>query len=157
MTEPTPPESAASNPDTAGVEVTALLVCREIQNTKTGVNVREVLEVVPVLQLPGEAGPLTFAAFLRSERAGEAKVSFRVHPLKDPTVTLITLPGRLLVQKGYEGRQTVVGAGFKTLKVNQSGWYGVEFRVGETILARARFLVGVMQRTPAAPGGSSPS
>ena len=133
-----------------GVEVTALLVCREIQNTKTGVNVREILEVVPVLQLPGEAGPLTFAAFLRSERPGEAQVSFRIHPIADPSTTLVSLPGRLVVQKGYEGRQTVIGAGFKTLKVNAPGWFGVEFRVGEQILARTRFLVGVLQRAPAA-------
>ncbi|HVG92980.1 MAG TPA: hypothetical protein VND21_00930 [Planctomycetota bacterium] len=131
-------------PSTDELEVTGLLVCREIQNTRHGVNVREVLELVPVLQFPGEAGPLTFVALVRAPRHGEAAVAFRVHPLDDPSVTLVTLPGRLAVQKGYEGRQTVVAAGFKTLKINAGGWFGLEFRMGDEVLARTRFAVGAM-------------
>ena len=84
---------AAPADETPQIEVHALLVCREVVGGKTGgVSVREVLDIVPVLQLPGDAGPLTFAAFVRAHRAGEAKVHFRIYPLGDPSVTLIELP-----------------------------------------------------------------
>lgn len=139
---PPPPES---------IEVTGLLVCRELQQSRHGVNVREILEIVPVLQFPGEAGPLTFVALVRAPRPGEAAVSFRIHPLADPAVTLVNLPGRLSVQKGYEGRQSVVAAGFKTLKIHAGGWFGLEFRLGDEVLARTRFAVGALGgREPAA-------
>jgi hypothetical protein len=133
------------------IEVTGLLVSRELQQSRHGVNVREILEIVPVLQFPGEAGPLTFVALVRAPRPGEAAVSFRIHPLTDPSVTLVNLPGRLTVQKGYEGRQSVVAAGFKTLKINSGGWFGIEFRLGEQVLARTRFAVGAVggRETPA--------
>ncbi len=146
MSEATPAD------ETPQIEVHALLVCREIQAGKTGgVSVREVLDIVPVLQLPGDAGPLTFAAFVRAHRAGEAKVSFRIFPLGDPSVTLVDLPGRLVVQKGYEGRQNVIAAGFKSLTVKAGGWFGVDFRVGETVLATTRFLIGAMVKKGAPP------
>lgn len=145
MTESTP--SATPTPtETASVEVHALLVCREVQTSKSGgVTVRDVLDIVPVLGFPGDAGPLSFAAFVRANRAGEAEVSFRLYPMSEPETTLATLPGRLRIAKGYEGRQNVIGAGFKTLKVQGGGWFGVEFRVGETVLARTRFAIGTMQ------------
>src|SRR6058998_2142579 len=91
-----------------GIEVVGLLLCREVQNGRAGVSLREIVEIVPVMQFPGEAGPLAFAAFVRSKRAGEAKVAFRVHPIDHPEVTVVEVPGRLAVQKGYEGRQSVV-------------------------------------------------
>jgi hypothetical protein len=125
-----------------GLEVSALLICREVQNGRTGVSLREILEIVPVLQFPGEAGPLSFVAFLRPHRSGEAEVVFRIHPIGHPETTLIRMPGRLNVLKGYEGRQTVVSAGFKTLTVNGGGWFGLEFSVGERVLARTKFAVG---------------
>src|SRR5438105_1562438 len=135
---------------TDGIEVVALLVCREVQNGRTGVSLRDIVEIVPVLGFPGEAGPLSFSAFVRSERAGEAKVSFRVHPLDHPETTVIDMPGRLVVQKGYEGRQSVISAGFRTLKVNAGGWFGLEFRLGDTILARTRFAIGSMSKASGA-------
>jgi hypothetical protein len=109
------------------------------------VSLRDILEIVPVLGFPGEAGPLSFAAFLRPLRAGEAEVAFRIHPMDHPETTLVRMPGRLNVQKGYEGRQTVVSAGFKTLKINAGGWFGVEFSVGAKVLAHTRFAVGAVQ------------
>ncbi len=76
-------------------------------------------------------------------------MSFRLHPMADPSVTVATLPGKLTVAKGYEGRQTVIYSGFKTLTVKQGGWFGVEFRVGERVLARARFAIGARGGAPA--------
>jgi len=148
MTDETPtPESSAS------LEVHALLVCREVMTSKQGgVTVRDVVDIVPVLAFPGDAGPLSFAAFVRARRAGEADVSFRLFPVGSPEVTLATLPGRLRVAKGYEGRQNVIGAGFKTLKVQAGGWFGVEFRVGNTVLAQTRFAIGAIQGTPKVSG-----
>ncbi len=148
MTEAAAPESAAAS---APIDVHALLVCREVQTSKAGgVTVRDVLDIVPVLGFPGDAGPLSFAAFVRANRAGEAEVSFRLYPMSSPETTLATLPGRLRIAKGYEGRQNVIGAGFKSLKVQAGGWFGVDFRVGETVLARTRFAIGAMQ-APKAP------
>ncbi len=140
-----------------GLEVSALLICREVQNGRTGVSLREILEIVPVLQFPGEAGPLSFVAFLRPHRAGEAEVVFRIHPIDQPETTLIRMPGRLNVLKGYEGRQTVVSAGFKTLTVNGGGWFGLEFSVGNRVMARTKFAVGAVgtKKTPP-PGLTAP-
>ena len=144
MTDSSAPGSSA--PESAPIDVHALLVCREVQTSKSGgVTVRDVLDIVPVLGFPGDAGPLSFAAFVRANRAGEADVSFRLYPISSPETTLATLPGRLRIAKGYEGRQNVIGAGFKSLKVQAGGWFGVEFRVGETVLARTRFAIGAMQ------------
>ena len=145
MTEPAP-ESTAS------LEVHALLVCRAIESSKNGgVTVRDVVDIVPVLGFPGDAGPLSFAAFVRVHRPGEAAVSFRLYPMSSPETTLATLPGRLRVAKGYEGRQNVIGAGFKTLKVQAGGWFGVEFIVGTSVLARTRFAIGAIQSAPKEP------
>ena len=134
-------DAAAADDD---IEVTGLLVCREVQNGRAGVSLREIVEIVPVLGFPGEAGPLAFAAFVRSKRAGEAKVAFRVHPMGHPETTLVEMPGRLQVQKGYEDRQSVISAGFRTLKINSGGWFGLEFRIGDRVLARTKFAVGAL-------------
>jgi hypothetical protein len=143
-------DAAAALTESAAIEVHALLVCREVQSNKTGgVTVRDVVDIVPVLGFPGDAGPLSFAAFCRAKRAGEVDVSFRVHPMADVATTLVSLPGRLRVAPGYEGRQNVIGAGFKTLKVQGGGWFGVEFRVGSKVLARTRFAIGAIAKAPA--------
>ena len=60
------------------------------------------------------------------------------------------------MQKGYEGRQTVISAGFKTLKINAGGWFGLEFKLGSQVLARTRFAVGAISKKPA-DGGTPPS
>ena len=138
--------------DEGAVEVHGLLVCRGLADGGGGhVSVQGVLDIIPVAAFPGEAGPLCFVAFLRPRRAGEAEVSFRIHPLAAQDVTLARFPGRLSVAKGLEGRQTVVRVDLKTLTVKQGGWFGVEFRLGESVLARNRFLVGAI-----APRGRAP-
>lgn len=136
------------------VEVVALLVCREVAHGRSGVTVKDIVEIVPVVAFPGEAGPLTLCAILRPHRAGEAEVVFRVHPLNHPETTLIQMPGRLRVERGLEGRQTLVSAGFRSMKVHAGGWFGVEFRVGERVAARTRFAIGALT---AAAGGPAPS
>ena len=79
MSEATPAD------ETPQIEVHALLVCREVAGGQDGRrgSLREVLDVVPVLQRAGDAGPLTFVAFVRAHRAGEARVVFRIFPLGD--------------------------------------------------------------------------
>jgi hypothetical protein len=142
--------------DGAPVEVQGLLVCRGVQGTPTGgVDVKEVVDVLVVPSFPAEAGPLTFCAFVRAMRSGEADVSFRIFPLQEPEKTLVSLPGRLRVQKGYEGRQTVIGSGFKSIKIHAGGWYGVEFLVGDSVLAKTRFAIGA--RAPAPAAGEKPA
>lgn len=142
--------------DDSPIEVHAVLVCRGVEGTKGGgVDVRDVIDVLVVPKFPAQAGPLTFCAFVRANRAGEADVSFRVYPLHHPETTVMTLPGRLRVQKGYEGRQSVIGSGFKTITFHAGGWYGIEFRVGETVLAKTRFAVGARSSGEAAPGGAA--
>lgn len=150
------PDAATAGPEGGGegVEVVALLICREVQQGRSGVTLKEIVEIVPVVAFPGEAGPLTFCAILRSHRAGEAEVGFRVHPLHHPETTLIEMPGRLRVERGLEGRQTVVSAGFRSMKIHAGGWFGVEFRVGGRVAARTRFAVGALT-SAAAPGPGS--
>ncbi len=153
----TPPPETPSTPtapvapvaDDEPVRVEGLLVCRSVENSPSGgITVRDVLDIVPVAGFPGEAGPLAFAAFVRPARAGEAGISFRIHPVANASVTVASLPGKLTIAKGYEGRQTVIYSGFKSLTVKQGGWYGVEFRVGERVLARTRFAVGARGPAP---------
>jgi hypothetical protein len=142
-----------ANADVPTVEVHGLLICRGLAEGAGGhVNVQGVLDIIPVAGFPGEAGPLAFVAFLRAHRAGEAEVSFRIHPLEAEDVTLAKFPGRLNVAKGFEGRQNVVRVELKTLTVKQGGWFGLEFRLGETVLARNRFLIGAV-----APRGKPPA
>src|SRR5262245_46121589 len=144
MSEPTTPA-----PDGDAVRVEGLLVCRAVEGSASGgVTVRDVLDIVAVPSFPAEAGPLTFAAFARPLRAGEANGSFRIHPGQDESATIANLPGRLTVAKGYEGRQTVIHSGFKTLTVKHGGWFGVEFRLGERVLARTRFAIGARGPAP---------
>ena len=139
--------------DTPAVEVHALLVCRGVADGGGGhVSLQGVLDIIPVAGFPGDAGPLAFVAFLRAHRAGEAQVSFRIHPLEHEAVTLAQFPGRLSVAKGVEGRQTVVRVDLKTLTVKQGGWFGIEFRLGDKVLARNRFLIGAI-----APRGKPPA
>ena len=136
----------------AAVEAHGLLVCRGVlESQDRHVTVQGILEILPVAAFPGDAGPVSFVAFVRAKRAGEAQVSFRVHPLEAPATTVAEFPGRLSVAKGYEGRQTVVRVEMKTLKVNQGGWFGLEFRVGDEVLMRNRFLIGAVAPRPAAP------
>lgn len=131
--------------DGPAIEVQGLLVCRGVtEGADRHVQVNGVLDIVPVAGFPGEAGPLAFVAFVRARRAGEADVSFRIHPLKAADVTLARFPGRLAVAKGYEGRQTVVRVELKSLQVKQGGWFGLEFRLGDAVLARNRFLIGAL-------------
>ena len=137
--------------DGAPVEVHSLLVCRGVSESQGHVNVQGILEIIPVAAFPGDAGPVSFVAFVRANRAGEAAVSFRIHPLEKPDMTVAEFPGRLAVAKGYEGRQTVVRVELKTLKVNAGGWFGIEFRLGDQVLAKNRFLIGAVTKGPAAP------
>lgn len=131
--------------DVPAVEVHGLLVCRGVTDGAGGhVTVQGVLDIIPVAGFPGDAGPLAFVAFLRAHRAGEAEVAFRIHPLEHEDVTLAQFPGRLSVAKGVEGRQTVVRVDLKTLTVKQGGWFGIEFRLGDKVLARNRFLIGAL-------------
>src|SRR5262245_5837338 len=137
------------------IEVHGLLVCRGVgEGADRHVVVNGVLDIIPVAGYPGEAGPLSLVAFVRAWGAAEAAGSCRVHPVDAPDVTLAAFPGRLAVAKGYEGRQTVVRVEMKSLQVKQGGWFGVEFRVGEAVLARNRFLIGAIAPRPAA--GAAP-
>jgi len=147
-------DAPAKDDDAPPIEVHGLLVCRGVgEGADRHIVVNGVLDIIPVAGYPGEAGPLSFVAFVRAWRAGEAQVSFRVHPVDAPDVTLASFPGRLAVAKGFEGRQTVVRVEMKSLQVKQGGWFGVEFRVGETVLAKNRFLIGAIA-SKSAPGAA---
>jgi hypothetical protein len=152
------PEPVEPTGGSEAIRVEGLLVCRSVEGTVSGgVTVRDVLDIVALPSFPGDAGPLSFVAFVRATRPGEANVSFRVHPIADESVTIANLPGRLTVSAGYEGRQTAIHTGFKSLTVKHGGWFGVEFRVGERVLARSRFAIGARggaSSNPSAPATS---
>ena len=50
----------------------------------------------------------------------------------------------------------MVRVSLKTLTVKQGGWSGVEFRLGETVLARNRFLIGAVAPRGKATAAGSP-
>jgi hypothetical protein len=71
-----------------------LLVCRNVEPLEHGpVNLEEVLEIIPVEELPGDAGPLTFIAFIRHAPVGKADVAFVIYPVgrRDHVVARLAL------------------------------------------------------------------
>ena len=72
-------------------------------------------------------------------------------------MTLVGAAGAARRPEGLnEGRQSVIAVGFKTLTVKAGGWFGVDFRVGDTVLATTRFLIGAMVQKGALPPPQPP-
>lgn len=125
------------------VVVHALLVCRKAEASATGeVNLQDVLEILPVDTLPGEAGPVTFVALVRNLPEGPGKGAFVVRAPAPLHVELARCPLQVQVPKGYAGRQVALQVRLPSLPVALGGWYELLFEWSGEVLAANRFAVG---------------
>jgi hypothetical protein len=108
------------------------------------VDLEQILEVVAVDAFPGDAGPLSFVAFLRGLPAGDAHATFVIRPVGHPEHVTASLPLDVRVPEGAQGRQMVVQVRLGSVPVKHGGWYEV------SVLATNRFAIGARHGTPAA-------
>ena len=130
----------------------ALLVCRKVVTSGTGnVSLEDVLEILPVAALPGDAGPLAFVAFVRNLRAGAGRGAFVVEADAPTPRVVARCPLEVNVPEGYQGRQVAVQVRLPSLPMARGGWYRLAFEWEGTRLAVNRFAVGVRQGPPVPP------
>lgn len=108
----------------------------------------DILEVVALDELPGDAGPLTFVAFLRGAEPGPAKCAFVVHPAGQPTPEIARLPLDVQVSDAMDNRQVAVQVHLPSIPVKQGGWFDVTFEWEGVPLAQNRFAIGALSQTP---------
>src|SRR5262245_22868776 len=119
MPPPQPPASEA-------IQIHALLVCRKAAAGPGGnVGLEDVLEIVPVAALPGDAGPLTFVAFARNLPAGAGQGAFVVEADGETPRPVARFPLEVRVPDGYQGRQVAVQVRLPSLPIARGGWYRV--------------------------------
>jgi hypothetical protein len=123
--------------------VHALLVCRGVEADERGeVTIQNVLEVLPVEEVPTEVGPLTFLALVRNLPQGAGSGAFLLRPQGAETAPA-RLPIEVEVPAGYAGRQIALQVRVPTLPIGTGGWFEVEFEWAGEVLATNRFAVGV--------------
>lgn len=133
------PESA---PETRPV-VHALLVCRGVEADERGeFSIQNVLEVLPVEEVPTEVGPLTFLALVRNLPQGPGKGAFLLRP-QGGEAAQARLPIEVEVPAGYAGRQVALQVQVPTLPIGTGGWFVFEFEWAGEVLAANQFAVGV--------------
>jgi hypothetical protein len=106
-------------------------------------NLEEVLEVIAVDEMPADAGPITFVAFVRAARAGKTTFTFEVRPAARPDEVAGRYPLEAEVPDAYVGRQVAVQMKVPSIPVTHGGWYDVRFVWEERILAVNRFAIGL--------------
>jgi hypothetical protein len=125
-------------------EIQGLLVCRGVEpTTGGGVVLKDVLEIVQVPEFPTDAGPLSFVAFVRGLTEGVHEVAFRVHRSGEAESGGANVQMRVTVPAGIGDRQVPMYVTLPKVPVKDGGWYEVSLRLGEKILARNRFAIGV--------------
>lgn len=143
-------------PGPTPIEVHALLVCRKaVAGAGGNVGLEDVLEIVPVDALPGDAGPLTFVVFARHLPAGPGQGAFVVEADGEPPRPVARFPLEVNVPEGYQGRQVAVQVRIPALPIARGGWYRVGFEWQGARLATNRFAVGARQAS--APAGAAPA
>ena len=123
--------------------VHALLVCRGVETDASGqITIQNVLEVLPVDEVPGEVGPLTFLALVRNLPQGPGKGAFLLRSAGSEAPQG-HLPIEVEVPAGYAGRQIALQVTVPALPVATGGWFEVQFEWAGEVLAANRFAVGV--------------
>jgi hypothetical protein len=145
------------DPGPVALDAQSLFVCRGVKATPGGgVDLEDVLEIVQVPGFPADAGPLHFVAFLRGLAPGAVELTFRVHREGDPDAVVATIPMRVNVPEGVSERQVSIYGGLQKATVSRGGWYGVELRAGDRVVARNRFAIGTRAgQRPGEPGASA--
>jgi len=129
--------------------VHGLLVCRNAEAGPGGqVDLREVLEIVALDAIPGDAGPLAFVAFVRGLPPGPARLAFVVRAAGAPTQVLARLPFSMEVPAGLADRQLAVQVRLPTITVKRGGWFEVALEWDGRTLATNRFAIGARANVP---------
>ena len=105
-------------------------------------NLEDVLEVVAVDELPGDAGPLAFVAFVRNIPAGEGRFAFVIHPPQAGQPVAARLPLEVKIPEAIAGRQIAVQMSVPSFPVTAPGWYHLVFEWEGKPIAENRFAVG---------------
>ena len=105
-------------------------------------NLEDVLEVVAVDEMPGDAGPLAFVAFVRGIPAGEGKFAFVIQPAGSRDHVTARLPLEVKVPEAFAGRQVAVQVRVPSIPVQHGGWYDLMFEWEGKPLAANRFAIG---------------
>ena len=122
----------------------ALLICRGIEANETGeLTLHNVVEIVPVEEVPTEVGPLTFVALLRNLPPGPSKGSF-VISTGDPDEPGGRLPFEAEIPAGVGERQMAMQITVPKLPVSRPGWFHLGFEWDGQILGENKFLVGMV-------------
>jgi len=137
--------------------VHALLVCRKVATGAGGnVGLEDVLEILPVAALPGDAGPLAFVAFVRNLPSGPGRGAFVVETDVPATRVVARCPLEVTVPEGYQGRQVALQVRLPSLPIARGGWYRLAFEWAGARLAANRFAVGIRQGAATAPPPPGP-
>lgn len=91
---------------------------------------------------PGDAGPLTFVAFVRNLPPGPGTCAFVLRPVGEGGPGTARLPLEVDVGPSLAGRQVALQIRVPSLPVAQGGWYEVAFEWEGTPLAANRFAIG---------------
>ena len=105
-------------------------------------NLEDVLEVVAVDEMPGDAGPLAFVAFVRGIPAGEGNFAFVIQPSGSRDQVMARLPLEVKVPEAFAGRQVALQVRVPSIPVQHGGWYDVVFEWEGKPLAANRFAIG---------------
>ena len=105
-------------------------------------NLEDVLEVVAVDELPGDAGPLAFVAFVRGIPAGAGKFAFVIQPAGSRDHITARLPLEVQVPEAFANRQVAVQVRVPSIPVSHGGWYDLMFEWEGKPLAANRFAIG---------------
>lgn len=134
-----PTEPSADLP----TSVHGLLVCRGVVPLEDGsINLEQVLEIAVVDQLPGDAGPLTFIAFVRNPPIGKADVAFLIYPAGSRDHLVSRIPLDVDVPAAFAGRQIIVHIRVPSIPVERGGWFDVALDWDGRELAVNRFAIG---------------
>lgn len=109
-------------------------------------NLEEVLEVVAVDEMPGDAGPLAFVAFVRGVPPGKRRFEFVVRPATSREHVTARLPLEVEIPAALGGRQLAVQMRLPSVPVERGGWYDVVFEWEGRPLAANRFAIGQRSR-----------
>ncbi len=107
-----------------------------------GISIQNVLEVLPVEQVPGEVGPLTFLVLVRHLPQGPGRGAFLLRPAGQEEAQA-RLPVEVDVPAGYAERQVALQVQVPSMPVRSGGWFEVLFEWQGQVLAANRFAVGV--------------
>lgn len=105
-------------------------------------NLEDVLEIVAIDEMPGDAGPLAFVAFVRNIPAGEGKFAFVIHPPQTEEPVAARLPLEVKIPAAIATRQIAVQMRVPSFPVAQPGWYHLVLEWEGKPIAENRFAIG---------------